>query len=69
VIEVNERILALKAAVGKNRLSAVSVYNPQVGRPIKEKVGFYAQLRNVLSNVTSGEKLILCRDLNGQLDL
>jgi len=42
VKRVNDKILVLRVAEGKHVLCVVLVYAPQVVRPMKEKVEFYA---------------------------
>jgi hypothetical protein len=67
VRRVNERVMVLRLAIGKSLLNIVSVYAPQVGRPIEEKEEFYILLGNVLKDVGENENLIVCGDLNGHV--
>ena len=48
-------------------LNVVSVYMPQVGRSLEEKMDFYAVLDKVLTEVGSDERLMVCGDFNGHV--
>jgi exonuclease III len=48
-------------------LSVVSVYTPQAGSSMEEKVEFYSMLRKVVMAIRSNEKLVLCGDFNGHV--
>ena len=45
-------------------LNLISVYAPQMGRSVGEKEVFLAMLGEVLSGIDSGERLLICGDLN-----
>ena len=63
----SERIMVLRIRVGKLVLCVVSVYAPQVGRPMEEKEEFFASLGEVLSAVDGKERLVVCGDMNGHV--
>ena len=44
VKRVNDRIMTVRVSVGKWVIKLVSVYAPQVGRPLEEKESFYLAL-------------------------
>jgi hypothetical protein len=67
VKRVSERIIVLRVTVGKCVLNVVSVYAPQVGRTMEEKEEFYVLLGKVMSKIGSGEKLVICGNLNGHV--
>lgn len=67
VRRINERILALRVVLGTTVLWVVSVYAPQVGRPVEEKVEFYSTLRKLLAGFRPSEMLVLCGDMNGHV--
>ena len=48
VRRLSERLLVVRLAVGKIVLNVVSVYAPQVGRPMEEKEEFLAELRKLI---------------------
>ena len=48
-------------------LNLISVYAPQTGRSMVEKEEFLAMLGEVLSGIDSGERLLICGDLNGHV--
>jgi hypothetical protein len=67
VSRVNERLLCLRLAVGKIVLNVVSVYAPQVGRPMEEKEEFLAELRKLISGISKDEELVVCGDFNSHV--
>ena len=46
-------------------LNLIYVHAPQTGRSMVEKEEFLAMLGEVLSGIDFGERLLICRDLNG----
>lgn len=64
VKRVSERLLLLRVAVGKIILNIVSVYAPQVGRPMEEKEDLLGALGKVIREVGRDEELVVCGDLN-----
>ena len=72
VLEVkrtNDRIMTVRVNVGKWVLNLVSVYAPQVGRPMDEKENFYMALGKTLHDLgnRNGEMAIVCGDFNGHV--
>jgi len=67
VNRVSERMMMVKIALGKVVLNIVSVYAPQVGRPLVEKEDFYNKLDGVLSGIREDERVVLCGDFNGHV--
>ena len=48
-------------------LNLISVYAPQTGKSMVEKEEFLAMLGEVLSEIDSGERVLICGDLNGHV--
>jgi hypothetical protein len=67
VKRVSERLMVLRVIVGKSVLNLVSVYAPQVGRPMEEKEEYLALLGKTLAGIDAGERLLVCGDLNGHV--
>ena len=67
VKRVNERVMILRVIVGKSVLNVVSVYAPQVGRPMAEKEEFLVVLGKVLTDIGDSEMLVVCGDMNGHV--
>ena len=67
VRRINERLLLLRLAVDKTILNVVSIYAPQVGRPMEEKEELLAELRKVVSGISRDEEVIVCGDFNGHV--
>ena len=54
VMEVNHfsaRLMVVRVMIGKSVLNLISVYAPQVGRSMDEKVKFYISLGKVLKTI------------------
>ena len=67
VNHVSERLRVVRVIVGKSVLNLISVYAPQTGRSMVEKEEFLAMLEEVVSRIDSGERLLICGDLNGHV--
>jgi hypothetical protein len=69
VRRVDDRIMVVRVNVGKWVINLVSVYAPQVGRPIEEKEKFYMILGKTLNDLgnRSGEMAVVCGDFNGHV--
>jgi hypothetical protein len=70
VLEVNRfsaRLMVVRVMIGKSVLNLISVYAPQVGRSMDEKVEFYNSLRKVLVTIKDSEYLVVCGDFNGHV--
>ena len=61
VKRVTERLLVVRAIVGRSVLNLIS----QMGRSMMEKEEFLAMLGKVVSGIDSDERLLICGDLNG----
>ena len=55
VNRVSERLLVVRAIVGKSVLNLISVYAPQTG---------WSKVGEVVSGIDSSERLLTCGDLN-----
>jgi hypothetical protein len=69
VKRVNERMMVVRVSVGKRVLNLLSVYAPQVGRPITEKENFYQGVAKILNDLGKrrGEMAVVCGDFNGHV--
>jgi Reverse transcriptase (RNA-dependent DNA polymerase)/Endonuclease/Exonuclease/phosphatase family len=67
VKRISERIMVLRVKVEKSVLNLITVYAPQVGRPMEEKEEFFVDLRKILSSVARDERLVVCGDLNAHV--
>ena len=69
VKRVNDRIMTVRVNVGKWVIKLVSVYAPQVGRPLEEKESFYLALGKTLqdSGDRNEEMVVVCGDFNGHV--
>jgi hypothetical protein len=67
VRRVNERIIVVRLMIGNGILNLVSVYAPQVGRTMEEKEEFYVLLGKTLAELGTGERLMICGDMNGHV--
>ena len=67
VKRVNERVMVVRVIMGRSVPNLISVYALQTGRSRMEKEEFLARLGEVVSGIDSGERLLICGDLNGQL--
>ena len=67
VKRISERLMVVGVMVGGSVLNMVSVYAPQVGRSLEEKMDFYAVLDKVLTEVGSYERLMVCVNFNGHV--
>ena len=57
----------MRVMIGKSVLNLISVYAPQVGRSMDEKVEFYISLGKVGKTVKDNEYLVVCGDFNGHV--
>ena len=64
---VSERLMVVRVIVGRTVLNLISAYAPQAGRPMLEKKEFFTLLGKIVSEIDDGEKLLICRDLNGHV--
>ena len=64
---VTERLMVVQVTVGGSVLNVISVYAPQVGRTLDEKMDFSAALDKVLTEVVSDEQLMVCGNFNGHV--
>ena len=67
VLRVNSRIMVLRLSVGCLVMNIFSVYAPQVGRSVDEKVKFYDDLVDTIAKVSPEERIIIAGDLNGHV--
>ena len=56
-----------RVIVGRSVLNLISVYAPQTGWSEVVKEEFLAMLGEVESGIDSGERLLICGDLNGHV--
>ena len=63
----SDRIMLLKLVVGKVVFTFISLYAPQVGLPMAEKVLFYDQLQAICMAIPSSEVLFCLGDWNGHV--
>ena len=59
--------MVLRIMVGGLVLNLVSVYAPQVGRPMEEKEEFYICVGKILNSIKAEERVVVCGDLNGHV--
>ena len=67
VKRVSERVMVVRVIVGRSVLNLIPVYAPQAGYSRMEKEEFLAMLGEVVSGIDSGERLLICGDLNGHV--
>ena len=67
VRRVSERVMVVREIVGRSMLNLISVYAPHTGWSKVVKEEFLAMLVEVVSGIDSGERLLICGDLNGHL--
>jgi hypothetical protein len=67
VRRISERLMVVRVNVGNSIVSLISVYAPQMGRTMEEKMDFYAALGKIMTEVGSSERVIICGDLNGHV--
>ena len=67
VKRVSERLMMVKVIVGRSVLNLLSVYALRKGLSNEEKEEFLAMLVEVVSGIDSGERLLICGDLNGHV--
>ena len=67
VQRISDRILLLKLVIGKTVFTFISLYAPQIGRPMAEKVQFYDQLQAACMPIPSSEVLFCLGDWNGHV--
>ena len=67
VKRVSERLMVVRVIVGRSVLNLISVYALQTGRSMLEKEEFLAMLGEVVSGIDSGERLLICGDMNGHV--
>ena len=63
----SDRIMLLKLVIGKVVFSIISLYAPQVGLPLADKIQFYDQLQAVCLTILSSETLFCHWDWNGHV--
>ena len=66
---VSQRLMMVKVIVGGSVLNLISVCAPQTGWSLVKggKRGVLAMLGEVVSAIDSGERLLICGDLNGHV--
>jgi exonuclease III len=69
VHRVSDRMMVLSVSIGKVVLHLVSIYAPQVGRPMEEKEEFYSGLDKILAGIEENEIVLVCGDLTGHVGL
>ena len=70
MMEVNSfsaRLMVVRDMIGKSVLNLISVYAPQIGRSMDEKVEFYISLGKVLKTIKDSDYLVVCGDFNGHV--
>ena len=67
VQRISDRILLLKLIIGRTVFSFFSLYAPQIGLPLAEKVQFYDQLQATCMLVPRSEVLLCLGDWNGHV--
>ena len=67
VKRVSERLMVVRVIVGRSVLNLISVYAPQTGWSREVKEEFLAIVGEVVSGIDSGERLLICGDLNGHV--
>jgi hypothetical protein len=67
VVRVSSRIIVLRISLGCLVVNVFSVYAPQVGRPVDEKVRFYDELVDTVSRIKVDERIVIVGDLNGHV--
>ena len=67
VVEVErfcDRMMRVKMVLGKTVYHVLSVYAPQVGRPIAEKEDFRNKLEDIITSIDENDGIIVAGDLN-----
>ena len=67
VQRISDRILIFKLVIGKTVFTFISLYAPQIGRPMAEKVQFYDQLQATCMPIPHSEVLFCLGDWNGHV--
>ena len=67
VKRVSERFMVVRVIVGRSVLNLISIYAPQTGWSKVVKEEFLAMLGEVVSGIDSGERPLICGDLNGHV--
>ena len=65
--QMGDRLMVVRVIVGRTVLSLISAYVPQAGRHRQDKEEFFTLLGKIVSKIDDGEKLLICRDLNGHV--
>ena len=63
----SDRIMLLKLVIGKVVLSFLSLYAPQVGLPLADKIKFYDQLQAICTTIPCTDVLFCIGDWNGHV--
>ena len=67
-IGISERLISLRVCLAPNRhITLINVYAPTMTYPDEVKEAFYEQLREVITRVPSGNKLIILGDFNARV--
>ena len=65
---VSDRIMTMKMPLTKDRnATIVSAYTPTMANPGENKKTFYCQLKGILRNIPSTDKLLLIGDFNARI--
>ena len=67
VVRVTDRILTLRLILGKQLLTFVALYAPQVGLSVTAKDNFYFDLQSAIRSFPDTEALFLLGDWNGHV--
>jgi hypothetical protein len=64
---VNHRILKIALKIENTLTNIISVYAPDITKPLEEIEEFYTQLEHIISEVPVSEKLIMLGDFNARI--
>ena len=65
---ISERLITLRFSLKQNRhISFINLYAPTVTHKDEEKEIFYAQLRDIIAGVPSGDRLIILGNFNARV--
>ena len=63
----SDRIITVKTVWGGSIYHVFSVYAPQAGRSISEKLEFWEKLEDIVSNIPERDGVVIAGDLNGHI--
>lgn len=67
IIKISDRLMCLKIVIDSEIWNIVSPYAPQINCGVMEKQKFWTDFNNLLSGISSEEKLFIGGDLNGHV--